>query len=133
MTTHPKKVKTDVYSKDELQSKDLPSAIQALSANGISIDKTMQAPDGFKGYVGVYQGRKMPIYLLPDKKHVLIGSLFDAKAQDLTSISFNEASTPVYGEAEWQKLEKVPVALLLYINVSINSILISILLFAPSR
>lgn len=89
----------------DLQSKDLPPAIQALSANGISIDKTMQAPDGFKGYVGVYQGRKMPIYLLPDKKHVPIGSLFDAKAQDLTSVSFSEASKPVYGKAEWQKLE----------------------------
>lgn len=90
----------------ELQTSDLPPAIQALTANGISIDKSMQAPAGFKGYVGEYKGRKLPVYLLPDNKHVVIGSLYNAQAEDLTSTSFNEASTPVYGKAEWQKLEK---------------------------
>ena len=90
----------------EPQSSELPPPIRALTTKGISIEKPMQAPPGFLGYVGEYKGSKLPVYLLPDEKHVLIGSVYDAQGGDLTSAPFAEASTPAFGEAEWQKLEQ---------------------------
>ncbi len=86
------------------ESSDLPLPIQALMTTGVDIDNTMPAPDGFKGYVGVVQGTKMPIYLLPDGEHVLVGSLFDSMGNNLTMAPFREASAPVLQAGDWQKL-----------------------------
>lgn len=90
----------------EPQSSELPPAIQAFAAQGFSIDKSMPAPPGFKGYVGQYNGQKIPVYLLPDGQHVVIGSIYDANGNNLTMASFRKASTPVFGAAEWQQLKQ---------------------------
>ncbi len=89
-----------------LQSSELPASVKALAAKGVHIDGSMAAPAGFQGYVGEHNGTKMPVYLLPDGNHVMIGSLFDAQGTDLTSVAFLEASAPVYGKAEWRELEQ---------------------------
>lgn len=88
----------------EPQPGDLPPAVQALRASGITIVKSMPAPEGYRGYVGDFRGSPIPIYLLPDGKHVAIGSLYDASGSDLTAAPFRLASTPEYGEAEWTQL-----------------------------
>lgn len=84
---------------------ELPPAVRAFTANGVVIEKTMPAPEGFKGYVGQIQGNRIPVYLLPDGQHVIVGSIYDAGGADLSTTAFREASTPEYGDAEWQQLE----------------------------
>lgn len=86
------------------QAQDYPAPIQALAGKGITIKATMSAPAGYKGFVGSYQNETLPIYLLPDGKHVVIGSLFDENANDLTRAPFQAASTPGLNEATWNKL-----------------------------
>lgn len=88
------------------QAATFPPPIRALIANGVTIKGTMQAPAGFIGYVGEYDGDPIPIYLLPDGKHVLIGTLYDANGKDLTQAAFAAATSPGMDPALWAKLEK---------------------------
>lgn len=83
-----------------------PAPIQALKARGITIRSTMPAPAGFKGYVGDFHGRALPVYLLPDGKHTMIGNLFDANGQDLTGAAFAANSTPKLTQSTWDELRK---------------------------
>ena len=88
------------------QAQDYPAPIQALASKGVTITGSLPAPAGFKGYVGSYQGRAMPVYLLPDGKHVVIGTLLDAHGNDLTQQPLQAATTPSLSDATWTELGK---------------------------
>jgi thiol:disulfide interchange protein DsbG len=85
---------------------DYPGPIRALVANGVSIQGEMQAPRGFRGYVGMYQGDLIPVYLLPDGEHVLVGTLYDTHGVDVTEAAFRAATTPGFSPALWALLGK---------------------------
>ena len=75
-----------------VHAQDYPAPIRALAARGITIMGTMQAPKGFKGYVGQFSGQLTPVYLLPDGRHVTIGVLYDEQGRDLTNAAFRAAT-----------------------------------------
>lgn len=85
-------------------AQDYPAPIQALVARGITIKGTMQAPKGFKGYVGEFSGQLTPVYLLPDGQHVTIGVLYDEHGKDLTNAAFSAATLSKLDPALWQQL-----------------------------
>jgi thiol:disulfide interchange protein DsbG len=89
-----------------VQAQDVPAPIRALADKGIAIKATLPAPAGFKGYVGNYQGGMLPIYLLPDGKHVVVGSIFDENGNNLTEAPLQAASQLPLTEASWNKLAK---------------------------
>lgn len=86
------------------QAQDYPAPIRALVARGITIKGTMQAPNGFKGYVGEFSGQLTPVYLLPDGQHVTIGVLYDENGKDLTNAAFRAATQSKLDTALWQQL-----------------------------
>ncbi|MCW8807239.1 MAG: thiol:disulfide interchange protein DsbG [Rhodanobacter sp.] len=88
------------------QAQDYPAPIRALAGKGIVIKSTLPAPEGFKGFVGSYQGQKMPIYLLPDGKHVVIGTVFDESGSNLTQAPLQAATRRGLTEATWNDLGK---------------------------
>ena len=88
------------------QAQDYPAPIQALAGKGIVIRSTLPAPEGFRGFVGSYQGGTMPIYLLPDGKHVVIGTVFDASGNNLTQAPLQAATRRGLTEATWNDLGK---------------------------
>lgn len=84
----------------------LPAPIRALQGQGLTIRSTLDAPPGFHGYVAEYNGRPLPVYLLPDGKHVVVGSLFDAEGHDLTQGAMSAATKPKLDRGSWQALAK---------------------------
>lgn len=86
------------------QAQDYPSPIKALAGKGVTIKGKLPAPDGYQGFVGSYQGRPMPLYLLPDGKHVVLGTLFDAHGNDLTQEPLHTATAPSLDETLWTAL-----------------------------
>lgn len=88
------------------QAQDYPAPIQALASKGITVKGSLPGPAGFKGYVGDYQGQPVPMYLLPDGKHVVIGTLLDAQGNDLTQQPMQAATAPSLDEATWAALGK---------------------------
>ena len=88
------------------QAQEYPAPIQALVARGITIMGTMQAPKGFKGYVGEFSGQLTPVYLLPDGQTVTIGVLYDKHGRDLTNAAFRAATLSKLDPALWKQLGK---------------------------
>ncbi len=86
------------------QAQEYPAPIKALVARGITIMGTMQAPPGFKGYVGEFSGQLTPVYLLPDGQTVTIGVLYDEHGKDLTNAAFRAATMSRLDPALWQQL-----------------------------
>ncbi|MHC1479500.1 thiol:disulfide interchange protein DsbG [Frateuria aurantia] len=85
----------------------IPAPVQALAkAGGIEIHGSLQAPLGYQGFVGSYRDQPVPVYLLPDGQHVVIGSLYDAKGGDLTSGPFRDAITPKLDASLWESLQQ---------------------------
>lgn len=82
-----------------------PAPIQALIGKGVTIKGSMHAPNGYHGYVGEYGGDPIPVYLLPDGKHVIVGTLYDAKGNDLTEEVFAAATKPAMDSSLWSRLE----------------------------
>jgi thiol:disulfide interchange protein DsbG len=68
-----------------VQAEELPEAIKKIEAKGAKIVGQFDAPDGLRGYAAQYQNRGMALYLTPDGKHVLLGNLYDAEGNDLSS------------------------------------------------
>lgn len=83
---------------------ELPAPVKALQQQGLTIRGEMPAPKGFRGYIAEYRGDVMPVYLLPDGKHTVIGTLYDANGEDLTSDAFADAVQPKLGAADWKAL-----------------------------
>ncbi|MGS1012969.1 thiol:disulfide interchange protein DsbG [Rhodanobacter sp. UC4450_H17] len=83
-----------------------PPPIQGLAGQGLTIKGPLEAPKGYTGYRGEYEGRPVPVYLLPDGQHAMVGTLFDAAGKDLTQGPLQAASTPALDEATWARLGK---------------------------
>jgi len=84
----------------------LPAPVKALQRQGLVIRGEMSAPPGFRGFLADYKGRRIPVYLLPDGKHTMIGNLFDADGRDLTRDAYAQAVRPTLDKETWQALEK---------------------------
>lgn len=75
----------------------------ALAATGVTIAGSLDAPKGYHGYVGVYRGNTLPVYVTPDG-HILIGTLYDLDGRDLTTPAMQRAAEANFGPAQWKAL-----------------------------
>lgn len=89
-----------------LHAEDLPAPIKQMQAKGAVIKGTFDAPDGLRGYAAEYNNSGLALYLTPDGKHVLVGSLFDAQGQDLSAEPVDKLVYAPMSKALWSKLEK---------------------------
>lgn len=87
-------------------SEALPAPVRVLAGKGLHITGDLKAPKGYRGFIAQYQGQPLPVYLLPDGQHVVIGSLYDATGKDLTMPAMRDALDAGLSEAQWQQLEK---------------------------
>ena len=84
----------------------MPKAIEQLQAKGAEIKGTFDAPNGLKGYAAAYQNNGIALYLTPDGKHVLVGSLFDEQGKDLSAEPLEKLVYAPMSKAIWAKMEK---------------------------
>ena len=89
-----------------LQAEELPKAVQQLQAKGAVIKGSFDAPNGLRGYAAEYQNNALALYLTPDGKHVLVGSLFDEQGKDLSAEPLEKLVYGPMSNAIWAKLEK---------------------------
>lgn len=84
----------------------LPKAVQQIEAKGVKIKGSFDAPNGLRGYAAEYQNRGMALYLTPDGKHVLVGSLFDEQGQDLSEAPLQKLVYAPMSKEIWAKMDK---------------------------
>ncbi|MFQ6572913.1 thiol:disulfide interchange protein DsbG [Pseudomonas sp. UM16] len=84
----------------------LPKAVQQMEAKGVKVKGSFDAPNGLRGYAAEYQNRGMALYLTPDGKHVLVGSLFDEQGKDLSAAPLEKLVYAPMAKEVWAKMEK---------------------------
>lgn len=67
-----------------LQAADLPAPVKALQREGIEVIAPFKAPGGLTAYAGLAGQRPVAIYLTPDGKQAILGTMVDARGQDLS-------------------------------------------------
>lgn len=87
-------------------AEELPKAVQQIEAKGARIIGSFDAPNGLKGYAAQFQNRGVALYLTPDGKHVLVGSLFDEQGQDLSEAPLEKLVYAPMAKEVWAKLDK---------------------------
>jgi len=81
-----------------------PEPLQALEARGLTIVGTLPSQGGLTAYAG-YTGRHpVALYVTPDGKHVVAGTLFDAAGNDLTHAALEKAVAGPMSDALWHRL-----------------------------
>ena len=89
-----------------VQAEQWPEPIRAVEARGAQVVGSFEAPGGLKGYAARYNGQGIALYLTPDGEHVLIGSLLDAKGDDLSRAPLEKLVYEPLGKEMWSRLEK---------------------------
>jgi thiol:disulfide interchange protein DsbG len=83
----------------------LPAPLKALEKRGLSIVSTFPSPGGMTAYAAHSGTEPMALYLTPDGKHVVAGTLFDAAGRNLTAASLEKVLALPMTEAVWGSLE----------------------------
>lgn len=88
------------------QASDRPPALQLLEEQGFSVVGQFDAPGGLKAW-GAYNGnRPLAIYVLPDSQHMLVGTLIDAKGEEVRPAGLDALVQPAIAKDMQGKLEK---------------------------
>ena len=58
---------------------DTPAPIKALKQRGFEIKGTFKAPNGLKGYAASHDGKPVAVYLTPNGKQAIFGTMVDGK------------------------------------------------------
>lgn len=85
-------------------SQEKPAALQALEKKGVTIVGKMAAPTGLTAYAGFMEEQPVALYVTPDGKHVIAGTVFDASGNDLTRAPLEEAVRKPMSERAWAEL-----------------------------
>lgn len=83
---------------------DLPPSLALLEAQGAQISKPFQAQASLTAYTLRVDGRELMAYVMPDNKHILIGSLIDENGNNLTLAYLQKQRPPIVGNDIWKKL-----------------------------
>ena len=87
-------------------AEEWPAPIKQIEAKGAKIIDKFEAPNGLVGYAAQYQNRGMALYLTADGKNVIVGNLYDAQGNDLSTAPLEKlVYTPMANEV-WAKMEK---------------------------
>ncbi|TFH86540.1 thiol:disulfide interchange protein DsbG [Billgrantia azerbaijanica] len=81
-----------------------PAPVQALTEQGLTIHGRFAAPGGLTGFAASYPGGEVAIYLTPDGKHAVVGTLVDAEGNDLSDAALQEQVRAPQDAALWDKL-----------------------------
>lgn len=88
-----------------LQAQEWPAPIKAVEARGAEIIQRFDAPGGLQGYAARFNGQGVALYLTADGEHVLVGSLLNAKGEDLTRQPLEKLVYEPLGKEMLGKLE----------------------------
>jgi len=83
-----------------------PAPVQALASQGLEIHAEFEAPGGLKGFAASYPSGEVAIYLTPDGKHAIVGTLVDAEGNDLSDAALDEHVRAAQFAEVWERLEQ---------------------------
>ncbi|MFI8479879.1 thiol:disulfide interchange protein DsbG [Pseudomonas sp. NPDC078700] len=89
-----------------LHAEEWPAPIKAVEARGAEVVGKFDAPGGMQGFAAKYNGQAMALYLMPDGKHVLLGTLLDEQGADLSEAPLEKLVYQPMAKEMWARMEK---------------------------
>lgn len=83
----------------------LPAPVKALEAEGIQVIAPFTAPGGLKAYAGTFGKRPVAIYLTPDGKHAILGTMIGPTGEDVSKPVLDRLVSKPMTAKTWQQLE----------------------------
>ncbi len=84
----------------------LPAPLQTLQKLGVDIVGTLPQPGGLNAYAGHRGTQPLALYLTPDGKHVIAGTLLNAEGKDLTTAALDRVLAKPMADAAWDRLAR---------------------------
>ena len=88
-----------------LAAPERPAALQALEKQGVTIVGTFPAPGGLTAWAGYIGQRPVSLFVTPDGKHVIAGTLLDAQGEEVAEAALDKAVRGAMTAGAWSKLE----------------------------
>lgn len=82
-----------------------PAALQALEQQGVTIVGTFPAPGGLTAWAGFIGQRRVSLFVTPDGKHVIAGTLLDAEGNEVAEAALEKAVREPMTAGIWNRLE----------------------------
>lgn len=82
-----------------------PPPIKALEKQGFQIEDQFDTPGDLTGYAAQYKGQPITVYLTPDKKRALVGTMVDGQGHNLSAEPLQKMSAQQHQDI-WPKLEQ---------------------------
>ena len=82
-----------------------PAALQALEKQGVTIVGTFPAPGGLTAWAGYIGQRPLSMFVTPDGKHVIAGTLLDAQGEEVAEAALEKTVRGAMTAGAWSKLE----------------------------
>ena len=97
-----------VFAQDapKQSASELPPILKTIEQQGLKILGEMEVPGGLRAFAAKAGAQPLAIYLTPDNKHVVVGTLVDENGQDMAEDQLKKMVEAPIHEDGWQKLEK---------------------------
>lgn len=85
---------------------DYPAPVQVLIEQGVQIEAEFKAPSGLTAYAARIQGQPLALYLTPDGKQVIVGTMLDAQGKNLSEAQLAQHLPEPDFDHAWSVLEQ---------------------------
>ena len=82
-----------------------PEVVKTLRGQGVEFMGTFDTPVGLTGYAGVAGQRPLAVYVSSDGQHAIVGTLVNAKGEDVGAAKLKELVSGPMGTKLWQRVE----------------------------
>jgi thiol:disulfide interchange protein DsbG len=82
-----------------------PAVLQAIEKQGVTIVGTFPAPGGLTAWAGYVGQRPLSLFVTPDGKHVIAGTLLDAQGEEVAQAALEKTVRGAMTAGAWSKLE----------------------------
>jgi thiol:disulfide interchange protein DsbG len=96
---------TAVPSQAQEVSKELPPILKSIELQGLKILGEMDVPGGLRAFAAKAGSQPLAIYLTPDNKHVVVGTLVDADGQNMAAAQLKALAEKPILVSGWKQLE----------------------------
>lgn len=87
-----------------LAAADLPAAVKALQQEGVEIVAPFKAAGGLNAYAAMAGKRPVAIYMTPDGKHAILGTMVGARGEDMSKPELDKLVGKPLAAKTWKEL-----------------------------
>lgn len=82
-----------------------PAVVRAIEAQGLEVLGEFDAPSGLRGFAGIAGQQPVAMYATADGKHAVVGTLVNAKGEDVGSEALQRLVSEPMSKRQWAQLE----------------------------